>query len=85
MLKKAVKEIKGGKIEFKVDKNGVINTIVGKLSFESQKIVENLQTILAAIVKAKPSSSKGTYIKNFALSSTMGPGISIDLQSITYS
>jgi len=82
---KAVKEIKAGKVEFKVDKNAVINTIVGKLSFETQKIIENLQTILSAISKAKPASSKGTYIKNFALSSTMGPGICIDLQSLTFS
>lgn len=82
---KAVNEIKAGKVEFKVDKNGVINTIVGKVSFEGKKLVENLKTLLAAIIKAKPASSKGVYIKNLVLSSTMGPGLAIDLQTINIS
>ncbi|NGX32478.1 MAG: 50S ribosomal protein L1 [Candidatus Anoxychlamydiales bacterium] len=79
---KAVKEIKAGKVEFKVDKNASINTIVGKLSFESKKLLENFETLMAAITKAKPSSSRGIYIRNLVLSSTMGPGIVIDLQSL---
>ncbi len=79
---KAVKEIKAGKVEFKVDKNAAINTILGKLSFETKKIVENFETLMSAITKAKPASCRGIYIKNLVLSSTMGPGIVIDLQSL---
>ena len=81
-IAKAVKEIKAGKIEFKVDKTSVINTIVGKISFEKEKIVENIKTLIHAVQKAKPSSSKGIYIQTVYLSSTMGPGIKLDLQSI---
>ncbi|NGX34480.1 MAG: 50S ribosomal protein L1 [Candidatus Anoxychlamydiales bacterium] len=81
-VKKAVKEIKAGKVEFKVDKNGVINTILGKLSFENKKIIENFEVFIAAITKAKPSTCKGTYIKNLVLSTTMGPGLAIDLQAL---
>jgi large subunit ribosomal protein L1 len=79
---KAVKEIKAGKVEFKVDKNSNINLMVGKLSFTKEKLVENINALIAAISKAKPSSAKGTYIKSFALSSTMGPGFFIDLQAL---
>ncbi len=79
---KAIKEIKAGKIEFKVDKNASINTVLGKLSFESEKIQKNLKALLAAIVRAKPSNCKGVYIKNVVLSSTMGPGLKIDLQTL---
>ncbi|NGX48883.1 MAG: 50S ribosomal protein L1 [Candidatus Anoxychlamydiales bacterium] len=79
---KAVKEIKAGKVEFKVDKNAAINTILGKLSFETKKIVENFETLMSAITKAKPASCRGIYIRNLVLSSTMGPGIVIDLQSL---
>ncbi|HEU63769.1 hypothetical protein LCGC14_1297980 [marine sediment metagenome] len=79
---KAVKEIKAGKVEFKVDKNAAINTILGKLSFDSKKLAENFETLMAAITKAKPSTCRGIYIKNLVLSSTMGPGIAIDLQSL---
>jgi large subunit ribosomal protein L1 len=82
---KAVKEIKAGKVEFKVDKSALINTIFGKISFQKDKLIENLKTLLAAIVKAKPSSSKGIYIKNLVLSSSMGPGLIIDLQTLTIS
>ncbi|CRX37994.1 50S ribosomal protein L1 [Estrella lausannensis] len=79
---KAVQELKGGKIEFKVDRHGVINNVVGKLSFDKAKLVENLTTFLQAVFKAKPSSAKGNYMKSLALSSTMGPGIKIDLRQI---
>lgn len=78
----AMKEIKGGKIEFKLDKQAVLGTGVGKLSFSSKALVENLRALIGAIVKAKPSSSKGQYVESFALSSTMGPGLQIDLREI---
>jgi len=84
-VSKAVNELKAGKVEFKVDKNGVINTIVGKLSFESNKLIENLKVLLAAIFKAKPASSKGVYIQNLVISSTMGPGLVINLQTLNIS
>jgi len=79
---KAVAEVKAGKIEFKSDKHGVVNTMAGKLSFEPRKIKENVIAILSAIVKAKPSNAKGVYLKSLALSSTMGPGLKIDISSI---
>lgn len=82
---KAVQEIKAGKVEFKVDKNGVINTIFGKISFERKKLLENVNVLIAAIAKSKPASSKGIFIKNLVLSSTMGPGITIDLQTLNIS
>ncbi len=82
-IAKAIKEIKAGKIEFKVDKTSVINSIVGKISFEKGKIVENIKTLIQAVQRAKPSSSKGIYIQTVFLSSTMGPGIKLDLQSIS--
>ena len=80
--KKAVSELKAGKIEFKVDKNSVINNLVGKLSFSADKILENIHTVLQAINRAKPSSAKGSYIRSFCLSSTMGPGLKIDANSV---
>ena len=81
-LAKAVAEVKAGKIEVKSDKHGVINTIAGKLSFDAKKIKENIITILSAIVKLKPSSAKGVFMKSLALSSTMGPGLKIDLSTV---
>jgi len=81
-VKKAVSELKAGKIEFKVDKNSVINNLVGKLSFSADKILENIHTVLQAINRAKPSSAKGAYIRSFCLSSTMGPGLKIDANSV---
>jgi large subunit ribosomal protein L1 len=81
-VKKAVEELKAGKVEFKVDKNSVINNLVGKLSFSLDKIMENIQKFLQAINRAKPSSSKGVYIRSLYLSSTMGPGLKIDVNSI---
>ena len=80
---KAVKELKGGKIEFRVDKSGIIHTIIGKMSFGSDKIQNNLNTLMSAILKAKPASLKGIYIKKITISSTMSPGIKIDKNSFT--
>jgi large subunit ribosomal protein L1 len=75
---KAVTDSKGGKIDFKVDKAGIIHAGIGKVSFDAQKIAENAQELLSTIVKLKPSSAKGTYVKSVTLSSTMSPGIIID-------
>lgn len=79
---KAVAEVKAGKIEYKTDKTGAINSLVGKLSFESAKLVQNIETLLGAIVRSKPSTAKGQYIKSLCLSSTMGPGLKIDLSTV---
>jgi large subunit ribosomal protein L1 len=76
---KAVKEIKAGKVEFRVDKTGIIHSPVGKISFDAAKLAENAQVLLGAVVKAKPAAAKGKYVKRITLTSTMGPGIGIDL------
>lgn len=80
---KAVKELKAGKIEFKSDKHGVINSLVGKLSFDAVKLVENIQAFLTAVARAKPSTAKGQFLKSLAISSTMGPGLKIDLSKFS--
>jgi large subunit ribosomal protein L1 len=77
-IKKAVSDVKGGKIDFKVDKNGIIHASVGKVSFESKKIEENANELLMTIHKLKPTTIKGTYIKSVSMSSTMSPGIGIE-------
>jgi large subunit ribosomal protein L1 len=82
---KAVNEIKAGKVEFRVDKNGVVNNMVGKLSFDLNKLEENVSTLVTAISRMRPASAKGHYMQNLVLSSTMGPGLKIDLQSISHS
>lgn len=79
---KAVKEVKAGKIEFKADKTGNVNNAVGKLSFGTSSLVENITSWMQAIAKVKPSSAKGVYLRSLYLSSTMGPGLKIDIQSI---
>jgi len=79
---KAVNEVKAGKIDFKVDKFGIVHTSIGKVSFDPSKIVENATEFIATINKLKPSSAKGTYIKSVGISSTMSPGINIDLKSL---
>lgn len=81
-IAKAVSELKGGKIEFKIDKHAGIHSGVGKLSFSTEQLVENIKTYLNAILRAKPASAKGQYIKTIVLSSTMGPGIAIDLREM---
>ncbi|WP_430510764.1 50S ribosomal protein L1 [Gottfriedia solisilvae] len=75
---KAVNEIKAGKVEYRVDKAGNIHVPIGKLSFENEKLVENFTTIFETMVKVKPAAAKGTYMKNVAITSTMGPGIKVD-------
>lgn len=75
---KAVTEVKAGKIEFRVDKSGIVHASVGKAGFEPEKLVENIHRFLDTIVKAKPSSSKGQYVRSITLSTSMGPGIPID-------
>src|SRR6202451_3135397 len=75
----AVREVKAGKVEFRVDKTGVIHVPFGKASFDSQKLVENANTLLAAVVKAKPSAAKGKYVQSVTVCSTMGPGVSLDV------
>ena len=77
-IKKAVSDIKGGKIDFKVEKAGIIHAAIGKVSFDSKKIFENAEEFIKAIIKLKPSSTKGNYIKSIYISSTMSPSISID-------
>jgi large subunit ribosomal protein L1 len=78
---KAVKEIKAGKIDFKVDKFGIIHTTIGRASFEADKIAENANELLQTILKLKPTSAKGTYMKSICLSSTMSPGVKIEPKS----
>jgi large subunit ribosomal protein L1 len=80
---KAVKEVKAGKIDFRVDKFGIIHASVAKVSFDKDKIVENAKELLQTVIKLKPSSAKGTYIKSIYLSSTMSPGIQVEPKSVT--
>ena len=79
---KAVKEVKQGKIDFKVDKKGIVQTSIGKVSFSAEQIKDNAQAFINTLVKLKPSTAKGTYIKSVYLSSTMSPGIKVDTKSI---
>jgi large subunit ribosomal protein L1 len=79
----AVKEVKAGKIDFKVDKYGIIHASVGKVSFDPEKLIENAKELISTIIKLKPSTAKGTYVKSVYMSSTMSPGIRIDQKSIT--
>jgi large subunit ribosomal protein L1 len=80
---KAVKEVKAGKIDFRVDKFGIIHSSVAKVSFEKDKIVENAKELLQTVVKLKPASAKGTYIKSIYLSSTMSPGVQVEPKTIS--
>ena len=75
---KAVKEVKAGKIEFRVDKSGILHASVGKAKFESNQLVDNIRAFLNTVVRLRPSTAKGTYIKSISLSSTMGPGVAVD-------
>ena len=82
-VKNAVTEVKKGKIEYRVDKNGIVHTIIGKSSFDKTKLIDNCNAIMGSIMKAKPSSLKGVYLKKITISSTMGPGIKLDRNSFT--
>jgi len=81
-IAKAIQELKGGKIEFKLDRHGVINNGVGKVSFDDEMLIQNIQVYLTAVQRAKPASAKGHYLKSMVLSSTMGPGLKIDLREL---
>jgi large subunit ribosomal protein L1 len=78
---KAINELKAGRAEFRVDKAGIVHAPVGKASFEVSKLVDNTNTLIEALVRAKPSTAKGTYLKKATMSSTMGPGVRVDLTS----
>jgi len=82
-VKKAVEDLKKGKIEFKVDKSALINNNVGKLSFSKQNLVENIHALIASIMRMKPATAKGQYLQSAALSSTMGPGFKLDINTLT--
>jgi large subunit ribosomal protein L1 len=79
---RAIREIRQGKVEYRVEKAGIVHVLVGKVSFDATKLYDNAVTILESIMKAKPASAKGTYMKTVTVSSTMGPGIRIDAASI---
>jgi large subunit ribosomal protein L1 len=81
-LAKAIREVRQGRVEFKVEKAGIVHVPVGKVSFEPQKLAENASTVLESIVKAKPSTAKGVYLKAITVSSTMGPSIRIDAPGV---
>ena len=78
---RAVQEVKAGKVEFRVDKTGIIHCPVGKVSFDAQKLTDNAQALISSVIKAKPATAKGQYVKSVVISSTMGPGLRIDLAS----
>jgi large subunit ribosomal protein L1 len=79
---KAVQEIKAGKVEFRVDKAGVVHAPIGKISFEADRLVANARALMETILKAKPSAAKGRYVKSVTMSSTMGPGVMIDTANV---
>jgi large subunit ribosomal protein L1 len=81
-IKKAVEEIKAGKVEYRIDKEANIHVGIAKISFDTKQIVENFQAIFDAILKAKPASAKGTYMKNVVITTTMGPGIKINTETV---
>jgi large subunit ribosomal protein L1 len=81
-ISQAVTEVKAGKIDFKVDKNGIIHAAIGKASFDANKIADNANELVAALMRLKPSSSKGSYLKSIVLSSTMSPGVKVEPKSI---
>ena len=80
---KAVAEAKAGKIEFKSDKSAVINNMIGKLSFQKDALMQNISVYLSAIGKSRPATARGQFVKSISLSSTMGPGLKIDLHSVS--
>jgi large subunit ribosomal protein L1 len=81
-IAKAVKEIKAGKVEYKAEKAGIVHVSIGKVSFDSKKLYDNVNSVIESILRSKPATSKGRYLKKLYISSTMGPGISIDITSL---
>ncbi|HVB29776.1 MAG TPA: 50S ribosomal protein L1 [Terriglobia bacterium] len=79
---KAVQELKAGKVEFRVDKAGIIHCAVGKVSFDAEKLAENAKALIASVMRAKPATAKGRYVRNIVVSSTMGPGVPVELASV---
>jgi len=75
---KAVRDIKAGKVEYRVDRTGIVHVAIGKASFDEDKLLDNLRALVEAIIRAKPAAAKGTYLKGIAISSTMGPGIKVN-------
>ena len=82
-LDRAIKEIKAGKVEYRVDKTAIIHVAIGKVSFETEKLAENFKTLMEAVIKAKPSAAKGTYLKSVVVTSTMGPAIKVNPARVT--
>ena len=80
---KAINDIKAGKIEYRLDKTNIIHVPVGKVSFGSEKLTENFQTLMSAIIKAKPAAAKGQYLKSVVLTTTMGPGVKVNAAKIS--
>jgi len=80
---RAIEDIKAGKIEYRLDRNNIIHVPIGKVSFGSEKLQDNFQTLMAAVIKAKPSAAKGTYLRSVTLASTMGPGIKVNAAKLT--
>ena len=83
-LEKAIQEIKAGKVEYRLDKANIVHTVIGKASFGAEKLSDNFNALMEAIVKAKPSSAKGTYLKSVSVATTMGPGIKVNPAKISY-
>lgn len=81
-ISKAVSELKGGKVEYRVEKAGIVHVPIGRVNFEQDKLVENAKSILAALLRSKPASQKGAYVRKISISSTQGPGIGIDVQEM---
>jgi large subunit ribosomal protein L1 len=81
-LARAIREIRQGKVDYRVEKAGIVHVVVGKVSFDAAKLYDNTMAILESIMKAKPASAKGTYLKTITISSTMGPGVKIDTASV---
>jgi large subunit ribosomal protein L1 len=81
-LDRAIREVKGGRVEFKVDKAGIIHCSIGKVSFEPEAILANLTTLVDAVNRAKPAGAKGTYLRTLTIASTMGPGIRVDIPGV---
>ena len=80
-VKKAIHDVKAGKVEYRLDKSNNIHVVIGKLSFGSEKLAENYDTLISAIIKAKPASAKGQYIRNVVVASSMGPGIKLNTRA----